>query len=109
MEINYQVSKKSQAVVIAAIVTVLFIAVVTVAADLIPALKAWLASAFTHHWIGKGVLASAIFVLVFFLLAVGGRSGSDESLTAQIKVLNFFAILGSLVILVFFLWEAFLK
>lgn len=109
MQNNPQPSKAPQAAVIAALVTVLFIASVTVAADLVPPLKTWLAATFTHHWIGKGVLATGIFVLVFLLLQVFGRGPDSESLAAQVKLLNILAILGSLTIIAFFLWEAFFK
>ena len=109
MTITNNVPKTPQAAAVAAIVTIIFIASITVAADLLPPLKTWLASTFTHHWIGKGVLAAIIFAGLYGLLSVFGRNAQDETVAAYLKLLNVLTVLGGLVIVAFFFYEAFLK
>ena len=102
-------SKSASASVISAVFAVIFVTIITVAADLAPALKAWLASIFSHHWIGKGVIASAIFVLFCLLLTIFGKSQDDETLAAQIQLLNAATAAGALIIFAFFIYETFWK
>jgi preprotein translocase subunit SecY len=47
---------------VSAIFTVIFIAIATVLSELYHPFKSWLAETFTHHWIGKGVLAVIVFL-----------------------------------------------
>ena len=49
---------------LAALAAVALVTVLTIAGELVPPLKAWMASTFYHHWIAKGVLAIAAFALV---------------------------------------------
>ncbi|MEM4389569.1 MAG: hypothetical protein QXG98_02820 [Candidatus Micrarchaeia archaeon] len=56
--------RDARAVYFAAILTILFIAVLTVVAELSAAAKEALKAAFGHHWIGKSVLAIAFFAVV---------------------------------------------
>ena len=49
---------------IAAIFSVLFITFMTIFGEFNKPFKGWLASAFYHHWIGKGALAMVIFFVV---------------------------------------------
>lgn len=109
MTIDDEASKTPQAAVVAAIVTAIFITAATITADLFPPLKAWLASTFTHHWIGKGILATGIFTALFLFLFTFGKGSDNEALAAQVRFLNVLAILGSVIIIIFFVYEAFLK
>lgn len=52
------------AVSLATIITSLALLSLTIAAELQPALKDWLQTFFYHHWIGKSLIASVVFVLV---------------------------------------------
>jgi len=53
--------------IFATALTIIFITAVTIAADLSPMLKTWLKDTFTHHWIGKGVLATVLWLVVVIL------------------------------------------
>lgn len=57
---------KSEKILLATLATILFITLLTIAAELNAPLKGWLAATFTHHWVGKGILAMALFALLCF-------------------------------------------
>ncbi len=57
---------KTEKIALAALATVTFLTAITIAAEVLAPLKAWLASTFYHHWIGKGVLGIALFGLTAF-------------------------------------------
>lgn len=83
-----------------------FIAVVTIFGEFYPPLKNWLKAVFSHHWIGKGVLSAALFVVlsVVFLL----KTRSDNSLLRSAKTAFWFSIASSLAILIFYCYEVIL-
>ena len=92
----------TNAVILSTILTIIYITVITVAADLYPPLKEFLANTFSHHWIGKSVTAIVIFVLFKVIVL---------SLKPKIKTafllnwLTIISVLATLVILAFFTWE----
>ena len=92
-----------------AIASVIFIVVITIAADLYSPLKDWLKNAFSHHWIGKGILSLAIFGVVGFFGWFLPIEPSEEKIRKILNLLNWLLILGTLAILGFFVWEALLK
>lgn len=102
-------AKIVQASTAGAIVAVVFITVITVLADLQAPLKDWLKATFTHHWVGKGILAVVVFFVVSLILLTVRGSGDSEKLRKGIAVLSWSAILGTLILLAFFLYEAFWK
>lgn len=102
-------SKNSYATAVSGICTVVFVTLLTVLADLAPALKDWLKAVFTHHWIGKGVLAAGLFGLIYLLALKTARDNSEESAAPLLRLLAWSAICGTIIIFAFFLWEAFGK
>ena len=52
---------------VAAVAVSIFLAVLIIGAEKVPALKDWLKATFTHHWLGKGALALILFVVIAFL------------------------------------------
>jgi len=97
------------AATIAAICAIFFVTLITVLADLVPPLKDWLKAVFTHHWIGKGILSVALFALLFLVLEKTPRQAEEGRLAAMLRLLSWFAVLGTLVLFGFFLYEAFVK
>lgn len=89
----------------AATVAVVLVAVLTVAADLVPALKDWLKSTFSHHWIGKGVLALIAFVLVLGIASPLTKNASAQRLEKWVNILTLTTVICSLVIIGFFILE----
>ncbi len=59
--------KRTNSFILATIATVIFITLITIFAELLPALKEWLKSMFGHHWIGKGVLSIVLWGIIAFV------------------------------------------
>ncbi len=55
--------------VLSAIVSVVFIVFITIAGEEYKPIKKWLANVFTHHWIGKSMVA----VILFVFIAIAGN------------------------------------
>lgn len=102
-------SKSANASIISATLTIFFIIFITILADLMPNLKAWLAATFTHHWIGKGVLAAVLYLVVFALLRAAMRQQPDGATAAHLKFLTWLTVLGTITIFAFFYYETYLK
>lgn len=89
--------------------TIVFIAFITITADLIPDLKNWLKNIFSHHWIGKSVLSLAFF-LIFSVVVYFCPCQKDIEKTKKLLSRLFWVSIGSVVIIsLFFIWEVFLK
>lgn len=90
------------AVCVGAIAAVIFITVITVAADLYLPLKNLLADVFYHHWIAKGVLSIIIFLIVGSSLWIMPAKADNERVNIALKILIWLAIIGTLAIFGFF-------
>lgn len=100
-----------KSITFSAIIAIIFVAAITIIADLIPPIKDWLKNTFTHHWVGKSILSVLIF-FVFYFIFYYVPSKSDQTIERLNKSLNYLfwaSIFSSLAIIVFFIWEAFLK
>ncbi|MDO8576400.1 MAG: hypothetical protein Q7R90_03730 [bacterium] len=67
-----------RSVAIAAMVTSVMLAVLIVSAEEIPALKDWLKATFYHHWLGKGALAIAVFIIVTIAARLQGNTDASK-------------------------------
>jgi len=67
-----------RSVAIAAMVTSVMLAVIIVSAEEIPALKDWLKATFTHHWLGKGAIAIAVFIIVTIAARLQGKTDASK-------------------------------
>jgi hypothetical protein len=94
------------AFIVSAALAVVFIAAVTIFAELYAPLKDWLKNTFTHHWVGKGVLSFAGFYVLGFLFSftVGSK---EESTVSLLYVLTLLTVLAALSIIGFYLYETF--
>ncbi len=98
----------SYAALIGATVSVVFLTILIIVADLEPAVKDWLKATFTHHWVGKGLLAT-IVLFVSGALFLGGGPKSEHDHAKAGHSLYVTTIAASIVLLIFFLYEAFVK
>lgn len=89
-----------------ACIAIVFIAFATIGAELYAPFKNWLAATFSHHWIGKGILAMLIFLVVSVIPAKHEKSLADA--TCLVAVLFFVSLLSALVIAGFIGYEAFI-
>jgi hypothetical protein len=85
---------------LASAATALMLAALIIAGEESPALKNVLKATFYHHWLGKGALAIALFVLLSFAL---GTRRSETPLFRIIMLEAFLAALSALAIAGFFL------
>ncbi len=99
--------KAVQSFAIGAVFTAVFVASVTIAAELMPPLKTWLANTFTHHWIGKSVLAAVIYIGASIILFAVPAGSSPERARKSLAVLFWISWLATAAITGFFLYEAF--
>lgn len=88
-----------------AIIASIFIAASTIGAELYKPFKDWLAGTFYHHWVGKGVLAVAIFLLVAFMHGFIVKHSTEDRVRTCFMILFGVLIFSSLAILLFFLYE----
>ena len=71
------------------------LALLVIGAELFPPLKEALASAFSHHWIGKGAIIAIAFLLFGFLLknkAVSERIGINSARASLLIIFLFYVI-----------------
>ena len=95
--------------IIGAIASIVFIALITIAADLFPLLKNSLKLKFYHHWIGKGVLAIFVFIIVHgFFFYSSRKKESRNKLSENLWILAAVSILGTFSIFFFYIIEAYL-
>ncbi len=72
------------------------LAILVIAAELVQPFKAFLASVFSHHWIGKGVLITVAFVIV------GYTYKKNELFGHKSEKVSWYSTLGSLIIIFLF-------
>ncbi len=87
---------------IAAIAASVMLALLIISAEEIPTLKNWLKATFYHHWLGKGVLAIGLFVVISVALRLLLQRGTSR-LSTLIVVEAIMVILSACVIAGFFL------
>ncbi len=112
MELSNIRFKIIRATTYAAAFAVVFITGITVTADLYLPLKNWLKLIFSHHWIGKGILASVVFAMVlviFSFIPVPPDELKSKILMRSVWKLVIASLAGTLIIVAFFMYEAFLK
>lgn len=90
-----------------AVAAVLTTTLLTVVADLYGPLKDLLKQLFSHHWIGKGVVAIFVFLAVGFGGWIFRREAGDESagVARGLKILFWSTIFSAIVVFGFFVWE----
>lgn len=94
---------------VSAVIVVFFIVITTIAAELVPSIKKWLAETFNHHWVGKSILSVALFtatsVPVFFLVPFADEKRVSRALMTLILAI----VIGTVVLCAFFLYESFAR
>lgn len=84
-----------------------FIAAVTIGGELYTPIKDWLAAVFSHHWIGKGVLAMTVFI--FASILSNKRQVAIADIAGLTAMLFWVSLLSALAIAGFFGYEVFFK
>lgn len=86
--------------------TIVGLVVLILAAELSAPTKRWLASVFSHHWIGKGVLAVLFFVVMTVVIASLLPKKPRAALQNGVWTLTAAATISTLVLTLFFWWHA---
>ena len=86
----------------AATFAVLFATVITIWAEMQAPLKAWLKSITGHHWTTKSWFTVGVYVVLLLLIYVFKREPNDMQVKNSMKWLFVVAILGVLVLFLFF-------
>ena len=94
-------------VIVGAISTVVFIVVLTIAGDLYAPLKNLLKDVHHHHWVGKGIWATILFVIVASGYYFIKKIDTSDSTTRFMRVLAWALIFGALTLFLFFTYEFF--
>jgi hypothetical protein len=84
------------------ILTIWFVVIVSIGAELSPALKSFFVKVGGHHWTGKSLLAVALFALCYF---VHNRIKETKKAAKWISAALWSAILGGLMVFGFFVWH----
>lgn len=87
-------------------ITAIFLVVIIVWAEMSAPLKTWLGTTFSHHWTGKGILATVAF-FASGLIASTGQPKTDTQI-ARAGVWLYAATLGAASLLaLYFLYHVF--
>jgi len=99
--------KKSilSSIILSSVLTIAVIVFLTIFAELNIGFKGWLAQTFSHHWIGKSIISTLVFLVlipIFYVLRLG-----KISTTTLIWLLVVVANLSFGILLAFFFFETF--
>lgn len=95
----------TQAVAFGTIVVTFFIVSITIGGELFKPLKALLAEAHHHHWVGKGIWSGVTFVVTSAIYYIATRFPKEERTHTLIKWAGIVMLLGTIILLLFFWYE----
>lgn len=104
MDTNKQ-AKIVNAGIVGAIAAVLLVVLLTIAGDLYAPLKKLLKDVHHHHWIGKGVWSAILFMVMALGYGVFSKAPQDEKTPRLLKTLSWVTALGTVVLILFFIYE----
>ena len=91
--------------IIGAIVAALFIVILTIVGELYEPLKSLLKEQHHHHWVGKGIWASVLFIVVSIVSVLSLKNPSLSGTARLLKTLAWVLALSLIVLLIFFAYE----
>lgn len=85
----------------------LFVTAITIIAEYQAPLKEWLKVTFTHHWIGKSVLAVVVWAVATILITLGTRllreQKTDQSLINALYMASVICVVSAFSMTIFFI------
>lgn len=90
--------------ILAATLSVLLVVFLTIGGELYSPMKDFLKDTLYHHWVGKGVWAVVLFILVTMATYPIFKKGNIVTKTSFV-VLNSALVIGSLAMFFFFVYE----
>jgi len=100
-----RINKLALASIISAKITIIYVVVITIVAEFSPALKSILKSLTGHHWTTKSLSSLALYLLLLVVIYLFIKTPSDSLLGKWIMRLFWTAIMGTLALLLFFVWH----
>jgi len=86
----------------AAIITIVFVVVITIWAELFTPLKDWLKNFSGHHWTSKSIFSILLYTVATITLYLSPHKYSDDRLKRTLGFLLMFTILGVIIVTLFF-------
>ena len=86
----------------AAIITIAFVVVIVIYAELYPPLKEWLKNFSGHHWTSKSIFSVLLYTLSTVVLYLFPNKYSDDNLKRALGFLLVFTLLGTISLTLFF-------
>ncbi|MDP3991516.1 MAG: hypothetical protein Q8P66_01260 [Candidatus Colwellbacteria bacterium] len=86
----------------AAILTIIFVVVVTIWAELAAPLKSWLTAFSGHHWTSKSILSILLYVAVTMVMYRLFRKPEGASVRKALSLLIIFTVLGVVALTAFY-------
>ena len=86
----------------ATILTIVFVVVITVWAELYAPLKNWLAGFSGHHWTSKSIFSVLVYVVAIMVLYLLPHKNSNNGLRKSLVSLFIFTVLGVFALTLFF-------
>ena len=90
---------------ITSIVTLLYVPIITISAELWVPLKNFLKATFWHHWLGKGVVLIGLYLIILGLLNLRKWPEDEETDAQYFNAVILVGILSALSIFGFFVYE----
>ena len=86
----------------AAILTIIFVVVITIWAELSAPLKDWLKNFSGHHWTSKSIFSVLLYAVATIVLYLSPHKYSDDRFKKTLVFLLVFTILGTVILTLFF-------
>lgn len=86
----------------AAILTIVFVVVITIWAELSAPLKDWLKNLSGHHWTSKSILSVLLYAVAAVAVYVLPYADDDNRLKSALGFLLAFTALGTVILTLFF-------
>jgi|SRR3989344_2934045 len=99
--------KLTNALISGAIVTIIFVVIITIFADLYLPLKDLLKQYFWHHWVAKGILSVIIFLFSACVKYTFSKETLEKELSTGLNSLTLISICSTIILLMFFFYETF--
>ncbi len=86
----------------ASIITIVFVVVITIWAELFAPLKTWLANFSGHHWTSKSIFSVLIYVVATLVLYLFPNKHREGHIKRALELVLVVTLLGVIVITLFF-------
>lgn len=89
--------------IVSGTITIIATAILTIISELNENIKNLLKNYFYHHWIGKGIIAIALFIIFAHII----KFNVKKDIASLVNQLIIITVLAGLAIIIFFTWHAF--